>query len=53
MQDSENYSRLKTYLGAIGGKSGEAAIREILRKVLGPELTRAINWSVKNEKIEF
>ncbi|CAG7720914.1 unnamed protein product, partial [Allacma fusca] len=53
MQDSENYSRLKTYLGAIGGKSGEAAIREILRKVLGPELTRAINWSGKNEKIEF
>ncbi|CAG7717760.1 unnamed protein product [Allacma fusca] len=53
LQCSDNRTKLKNYLYTIGGKSGEAAIREILKKVLSPTFTRFINWSGQNEKGDF
>ncbi|CAG7727535.1 unnamed protein product [Allacma fusca] len=53
LESAENCTKFRNYLHTIGGKSGEAALREILKKVLNPELTRSINWSGKNEKVEF
>ncbi|CAG7725788.1 unnamed protein product, partial [Allacma fusca] len=53
LESAENCTKFRNYLHTVGGKSGEGALREILKKVLNPELTRSINWSGKNEKVEF